>query len=225
MPRLDIAVRGRRDLSSFLVHLTRDLPAAGARDNLVSILRRGRIEARTPFGYAKTIATRKPSLAVSQSVVCFSEAPLSEVARLAGPMPGRQYPLAEYGVAFKKSVARARGVNPVWYFEIGSAVDTALQNLFNQAVVSESPMLQPMWSLFPFMEGTGRLHSGRMKEFSWEREWRHVGDFEFERQELALVIAPEPAHRALTGTYGVHCVDVNWTFDRMLDQLLSARRG
>ena len=43
----------RSDLSTFLVHLTRDLPDGSmAKDNLKSILRESVIEARNPFGIA-----------------------------------------------------------------------------------------------------------------------------------------------------------------------------
>lgn len=46
-----MAIR-RRDFSKYLVHLTRDLPESGARENLLSILSSCTIEARSPFGVA-----------------------------------------------------------------------------------------------------------------------------------------------------------------------------
>lgn len=134
-------------------------------------------------------------------------------------MPGRQNALAPYGVAFSKSNARAKGANPVWYFEIGSAIDTALQNLFNLGLGSASG--QPLLTLSPYLEGVGHLPNGRMKEFAWEREWRHVGDFRFVPSEVALIIAPEAAHRRLEARFGRPCVDADWGLDRMVTSLLT----
>ena len=30
-------------------------------------------------------------------------------------------------------------------------------------------------------------------DFSWEREWRHTGDFRFEFNQLVAIIAPNPS--------------------------------
>lgn len=42
----------RTDLSTFLVHLTRDGPGETAKQRLISILTSHTIEARSPFGHA-----------------------------------------------------------------------------------------------------------------------------------------------------------------------------
>lgn len=45
----------RSDLSTFLVHLTRDYESMSARDNLKSIVSDRVIEARNPFGSALSL--------------------------------------------------------------------------------------------------------------------------------------------------------------------------
>lgn len=52
MAKIEDLLHRRTDLSTFLVHLTRDGDAS-ARDNLISILEAGLIEARTPLGPAR----------------------------------------------------------------------------------------------------------------------------------------------------------------------------
>jgi hypothetical protein len=33
------------------------------------------------------------------------------------------------------------------------------------------------------------MNGNQPKEFSWQREWRHVADFQFNLEEVALIIA------------------------------------
>lgn len=210
----------RRDLSSFVVHFTRELPDATAMENLESILSSRRIEARNPYGFAKTLASRSPVVAVSQRVVCFSETPLSEVGALAAPIEGRRNPLAPFGIAFTKAHVRDRGVNPVWYFEVGGVVESALQALFKQAFGPNSPGPHPAMSIFPYCESMGRLPNGRSKDFAWEREWRHTGDFVFDLDDVELVFAPTGHHARLRRLFGRPCVAVEWSGDAMLAAIL-----
>ena len=52
MPTIESLLHRRTDLSTFLVHFTRDTPtpSAAARDNLLSILGSQRLEARNTYG-------------------------------------------------------------------------------------------------------------------------------------------------------------------------------
>jgi hypothetical protein len=214
MPGLPAQQEARSDLSSFLVHFTRDYEGASADANLKSILDSTTIQARNPYGFAQTVARRDPRIRVSQSVVCFSEAPLSELRELVKPMPGRGAALSPYGVVLSKDVARRKGANPVWYYEIGGTIQVALQNLFGPAMSGEFD--HPALAIFPYVEGMGRLPTGRQKEFSWEREWRVVGDFSFAMNEIEFIVAPVAAHLALRRSFGRPCIDAGWGLDRIL---------
>lgn len=52
----------------------------------------------------------------------------------------------------------------------------------------------PLAQISPFVEqmgsGPGRSGYGYRKEFWWEREWRHRGDFNFFLSDVALGLAP-----------------------------------
>jgi len=67
----------RSDLSTFLVHLTRDFEGQSAKERLQLIINDGRINANSIYGL---LASRKEALteeaANGQKVVCFSETPL-----------------------------------------------------------------------------------------------------------------------------------------------------
>ena len=76
MAAIEDLLHRRTDLSTFLVHLTRNGSQSMARDNLLAMAEDQFIEARTPFGPA---AKHEPLLAdsASQKTVCFTETPLS----------------------------------------------------------------------------------------------------------------------------------------------------
>ncbi len=82
----------------------------------------------------------------------------------------------------------------------------------------------------PFIEqmGTGvRRSDGNryQKEFWWEREWRHVGDFQFFESDLAFGFAPERyvkefeklMHRS--NRRSVRFLDPDWSPERMIAHL------
>ena len=109
----------RTDLSTFVVHLTRRRDATySAQHALVDIARSGRLEARTPLGWAKAQDDPNDPAKQSQRVVCFSETPLQHVYSLFQEIRGRAVKLSTYGVAFTRDTARSKGVNPVWYVDM-----------------------------------------------------------------------------------------------------------
>ena len=128
-----------------------------------------------------------------------------------------------YGLVFTKIVARSKGALPVWYVEADSPQMRAIDRLRHEAWKMEDDWAEhPGAQVFPFIEtmGTG---AGWQKEFWWEREWRHVGDYRFDRHgELALVVAPEEHHELLRSKYpGVRArIDADWSLERVIASLL-----
>ena len=119
MATIEELLHRRTDLSTFLVHFTREYDQRSARDNLVSILRDVRIEARNVYGMADQLARRFPALAEGQKTVCFTETPLEHAWMMCSEIRGRRVQFDDgYGVAFTKTWARRRGINPVWYLDI-----------------------------------------------------------------------------------------------------------
>ncbi|WDZ91197.1 abortive infection system antitoxin AbiGi family protein [Nocardiopsis sp. HUAS JQ3] len=214
MATIEELLHRRTDLSTFLVHLTRDDEESGAkaRQNLLDILEYNRIEARKVYGMAKNLIEQDPGqyrdLVKTQKVVSFTETPLEHAWMMCHKMDGRQRQMQfnGYGLAFTKAFGRRWGVNPVWYLDQtpGHGVPggrkwltRAIHELLEEAVdrgetydaeESEIPPFldEPIFRLTPFLE-----QMGGTKEFWWEREWRYVGDFVFQPKKLVVAFVPE----------------------------------
>lgn len=227
----------RGDLSTFLVHLTRD-GAQSARQNLLAILREQKMEARSAFGPAAEVL-RGTKHEDSQKAVCFTETPLEHTWMMCQPITGRTIKLAGYGLAFAKDWARRKGANPVWYMDITPGHDWlthAADALIKAGRAEPVPaFLQPgssslpeIFRLTPFWEqmGTGTRSDGQSyrKEFSWEREWRFVGDLAFTLNEVVAVFVPENDHHAFSdeaSQAGHHSplpalLDPAWSLEKMI---------
>jgi hypothetical protein len=220
----------RADLSAFLVHFTRDLDTGTAKRNLERILRKHTLEARNPFGPAREMRSRKDK--ESQKCVSFTEVPLMYVHNLTGTIPKRRISLSPYGLAFTKMMARGKGANPVWYVDMTPGHEF-LMNSINRIIEEQKGVAfreTAIAKICPFIEqmGSGTRNSdGRryQKEFWWEREWRHVGDFRFFYSEIALGFAPETEveHfedfvRRLTRKR-IRFVDPRWNMEKMVAHL------
>jgi hypothetical protein len=80
--------------------------------------------------------------------------------------------------------------------------------------------------LTPFIEQMGKPKETR-KEFWWEREWRHVGDFSFDFGDLVVIFAPEEEHDDFDDhLYALkekgrrpQLVDASWGLERMIAAL------
>jgi hypothetical protein len=196
--------RVRRDLSPFLVHLTRDYEGTPADENLVSILTSGVIEARNPYGIAirhlEQIDVTDESALATQRVACFSETPPDDLHGLVSPGIWRRYTFRPYGIAFDRNHMLYHGVNPVWYLnsyqgthdwlahEVNELID-AVAVTKNKKQGAEAFAAAPIARLTPYMEVIGEW-GAKKKDFTFEREWRHVGDFRFAIDDVAAVITP-----------------------------------
>ncbi len=226
----------RTDLSTFVIHWTRDYDGVVARDNLLSILESETIEARNPWGLAKKAIGMELSggdaqaALDSQKAICFTEAPLEQAWSLVGPIKGRTYKLAPFGLAFTKHTARAMGVNPIWYIDATPGHDWLTKQvdlLVENALQSESNFADnPLAKITPFMDVMGTW-DGSKKEFWWEREWRHLGHLPFLKRDLAVVLCPEedmedfkPLLKSKRRT--VPMVDPRWGLERMIAHLAGA---
>ncbi len=184
----------RSDLSTFVIHWTRQYEGVAARDNLVSVLKSRTIEARNPMG-AGVQTLRKLEAAGtlsgdslkdaldSQRVVCFTEAPLEQAWSFICNISGRQNQLEPLGLAFRKEDARRMGINPVWYVDMTPGrywLTHYVENLVRRAADQGKAFADdPISKIAPFIEGMGTWPGLGRKEFWWEREWRHLGDLSF----------------------------------------------
>jgi hypothetical protein len=219
----------RTDLSTFVVHLTRDGDGMSAKERLESIVEMGRLTAGSPMGWAQSCADA-PHLDVAgapQLAVSFSETPLENIYSMFAEIDGRSVNLQPYGLAFTKMAARRKGGNPIWYVDRTAGADhqwataMAIDELAKEALKSGSDEVRSrIGKLLPFFEVMGSWPQGQ-KEFWWEREWRHVGDMEFDASDVALWLCPESDvehfENLLQG--GGRVVDPSWSLERIVASL------
>jgi hypothetical protein len=236
--RIEQLLYRRTDLSTFLVHLTKDTETGTARENLLSIAESRTIEARTAFGLAQSLDKHLRRTSATQRVACFSETPLEHTWMMVRDIHGRQESFTKYGLVFTKSSCRRRGCNPVWYLDITVGHDWLTNPVYRQidravadatvgGIVESRRLAQhDILRMTPFMEKMG-VSNGMRKEFSWEREWRHVGHFRFESAEnVVALLAPEEDHHTLRPelTYAwrrreIPLIDPDWGLERMISAL------
>jgi hypothetical protein len=182
----------RSDLSTFLVHLTRDWTDEeedyfqSARDAFAQIIEQRRLLAVSPMGFAQEQDDPADTAKQSQRVVSFTETPLEYTHAMFVEIEDRErrIKLRPYGLALTKVIARQRAVNPVWYVDMTPAghewLAHQIWSLRDTAVATAAFHEQPIARLLPFVDWMGGPFplTGKAKEFWWEREWRHQGHFE-----------------------------------------------
>ncbi|MCH8050968.1 MAG: hypothetical protein IIC86_03010 [Chloroflexi bacterium] len=226
----------RTDLSTFVVHWSRDFGDDSALENLKSILDSRTLFAKTAFGSAVTQleniedAVERAAARESQKVVCFTEAPLEQAWSFVCEIAGRTTPLQPYGVAFTKQTARGLGVNPVLYMDMTPGHDwkvtKAAEALVKRAIESGEFLSDPISRLAPFLDWMGTWPSGKKKEFWWEREWRHLGDLEFSIKDVAVIFCPENDFEVIGNVLDeiepsrkIHTLDPIWGLEHFIKRL------
>ncbi|GAA2080817.1 hypothetical protein IDH50_03195 [Aeromicrobium tamlense] len=233
MVKIQDLLHRRTDLSTFLVHLSRDGgPGHSARENLISILAAGQITAGNPLGPARELEPVLEGTGVTQRVVCLTETPLEHVWMMLEQIEGRQVQFAPYGLATTKVAARVAGANPVWYTDMTKYGRTwplsYMNDLVEQACARATvdgelrPTLlanEPFLRIAPYFETMGPTNGpGLNKEFWWEREWRMVGDYHLgnPKRWMAL-LAPEADHESLRADIAEIDADPGWAKRPILD--------
>jgi hypothetical protein len=238
MAKIEDLLQRRNDLSTFLVHLTRDTGTETARANLLRILDREVVEARSVYGMGKAYEDVDSEFQNSQRVV-FTETPLEHVWMMCQDIESRSMHFSHYGLAVTKSWARRNHINPVWYLDISSRggpdwltqpINRLLERAYDDSVEDEEAPLadSDIAKIAPFIEQMGPMRSGGRKEFWWEREWRHVGHLHVPWQHIVAVFAPNNQHSRLLEqmTEGVSpkytappLLDPRWGLERMIASL------
>jgi len=184
------------------------------------------------FGAAKGRLEEVGAVTATQKCVCFTETPLEYVHLLLQQIDNRQVQFEPYGIAFPKKLGRAKGVNPVWYIDITPGHDWLMgpiNELVNLAIATGGLDAAPIGKLTPFIEqmGTHRDAAGAIiyrKEFWWEREWRHVGNFGL--PDHVIVLCPETEFAEFRQAVEDHplfgtgsFVDPRWGLERIISRL------
>jgi hypothetical protein len=191
----------RDDLSRFVVHLTRDTDdGESALDHLVSILATKRIEARTAYCLFQHDFKRLEFADCLQNAfrtVCLTETPLSQINKLTNPDIERKIKLAPYGLVFLKDFVLERNGNPAVFIN-AHGDDTVKRMLldefrfrfksvttlrqFNRKYTTSGDARIRYYSLINVIQNN--------HNFTWEREWRHLGNLRFKYENLIAIICP-----------------------------------
>src|ERR1039457_1404530 len=135
--------------------------------------------------------------------------------------------------------ARNRGVNPVWYIDITPGHDwlmNPINGLVEQAVEHSKRFRKTRLSkICPFIEQMGSGAGvqggfGYRKEFWWEREWRHSGDFQFFWSEVVFGLCPEnriEEFEEMTRKPGrrIKFIDPGWSLERTIAHMAGCQEG
>lgn len=201
------------DMSDFVVHFTKGSDEEDDYGNMFGIYGDHVLKPKRAFGIGRKLCP----IPESQFAVCFSEIPPGEWARLA------QRRETKYGIGFRKSFVKSKGSGPIWYVLKESPQWSVLQDMMRRET---SDGAAGIWKLTPFIDAPGEYES-REYFFEWEREWRHVGEFSFEPEEVAFLLIPEELHEAARGffedalrehvgpAYLCPYVDPSWDRDRI----------
>ncbi len=201
MRNIDEVLVSRNDLSPFLVHLTREYGGRSPGQNLVKILRSGRLKyGKEPMSVARY---RYPFGDISDSqmntyfkAVSFTETPLNEIDSLLD-IERRSISFSPYGLVFLRERCVKKGVAPVIYINntLGDK-DKVVESLCK--LIKRDPVAAQ--EILPYVSFFGRKlrpynktrRHGEM-DFTWEREWRYAsanGYFDFDESDLFMGLCP-----------------------------------
>lgn len=232
--KIEEVLSSRTDLSTFLIHLTKGSGDISAKDILAKIIRDKKLLAGSPFGIAAKSLDRDTN--ETQRAVCFTETPMAHLSLLTEEIEGRAIQFEPYGIAITRKQGRKQAVNPVWYIDITPGhtwLTNPLNELVNKAIASGDFNRSEISKIAPFIEqmGAGQGNPGAgirayRKEFWWEREWRHVGDFCLPNTYIVLCpVADIPELRAVIAALDeesrpyVSFVDPAWSLESIIGKL------
>jgi hypothetical protein len=200
---IDDILRFRKDISPFLVHLTRDFDEnADAASVLTTIISEKRLKCGSgeisSAAYGMITGPMPPDeLKRWFAAICLTETPLEEIHCLL-EIRNRRVNLQPYGLVFlKDKVIAKHDISPVLYFNnTKRKADVLIQALCTLIATnpSEAERILPLVSTFGLRVTPPRAlqQTGRM-DFYWEREWRlpsACGDLTFDANDVFVGLCP-----------------------------------
>jgi hypothetical protein len=210
----------RKDISRFMVHLTRDdrgtdENGATARDNFLNILASRTIGAYRPHCLH---TKRLPDAHRSKfKVACFTECPLSQIEHMAGSIPGRQISLEPWGFVFHREFLIEMNAQPVTYINSYGS-DQSVRDAYDAIFESSLKMdfAGSKWKVLPFVSA---MHDGC--DFAWEREWRRRGSLSFEISDIVCAVVPDDVDLEVKKKLAASAIPMyspGWNLERMIEE-------
>lgn len=210
-------LKGKRDFSPLLVHLTKDDEGEGisAKDILAEILTRKILLAASHYCLFDTDLEKPENSLIKEKfkVVCFTETPLDLVDILLLELEGRYFFKPKpYGLVFTKDFIRQRGGNPVFY--VSKIIFDSLWKAYKNAKERN------------FDQGDNKFlalvnYCDEQMDFHWEREWRVVGNLDFELSDVYLAFCPEKHMADFEEKFNeLTFIDPKWGIYQILEKLV-----
>ena len=218
----------REDLSHFVVHLTRDdrkdNEGSTARRNFEEILSDKKIIAFNPHCiFNKQLKEIPEKIRNEFDVSCFTEIPLHQIHLLIQPMKGRTIKLEPYGFVFRKDYLISKGAQPAIYinsYDNNNQLRDSIDDLLSLA--KERKFKDKFHNLFPFINAMHERY-----DFTWEREWRMLGDLKFQLKDIICVILPADKENELKerfAKFGIAVISPSWTYEQIIGKLAQQQR-
>ena len=202
----------KRDYSPLLVHLTRKDGLYTAKEVLECILDEHTLRAYSYYClFQEEINSLEDTIKNEFKIVCFTETPIDQIEVLLERVQGRNIILEPYGLVFKKDYIRQNKGNPVFY--ISGNLSAPLWQLYHNAKANN------------FTTGEHKVLALINKcdetiDFHWEREWRIVGNLEFNLSEIYCGLCPEEDIQFFENKYHLIFISPYWGVNKILDKLV-----
>ena len=230
--------KDRKDFSRYLVHLTRKTKNIEAEDNLINILKIKKIEARNfhcLFGPKLKRMKLTERLIKSFKTVCFTETPLDQISKLTLENFPRKIKLKPYGVVFWRDELIESGANPAIYVNAeGTNLNKYLINEFDRHFKGVKALYrlkknQEFYNDIIHYYSLINLMSSNY-DYSWEREWRFIGDFKFLYRDIVAIVALIPnafirkCRRELSKSKmnyieRIPVISPNWGYEQVVEEM------
>lgn len=244
---MPVMSKGRRnDVSNFIIHLSRDFKPANkkADDNLIKILKNKKIEARNYhclFGHA----IRKSKLTSPNKskfkTACFTETPIDQILNLTEATDNRKILLRGFGLVFRRSKFLKDGGNPAIYINGNNDLKRELIDEFD-ALMNKAEGYAQDKRQSDLIDKCSMFYSliniiSTRYDFTWEREWRFVGDYKFNYSDVVAIIAENPAdfkekikkHLSALEEYKfinkIPIISPEWNHEELIDELCKSRQN
>lgn len=221
------AIKGRDDISRFVVHLTRDDTSdfnngGTAEGNFRDIIEERRIRAYQPHCLHADKIPEK--LQKRYYVSCFTEVPLTQIHLLTREILGRKILLEPYGFVFSREFIIRKGAQPAIYinsYDGNSWLREAVDTLCEIARKKEFKNGK-VWRILPFLNAMHERY-----DFTWEREWRVRGDVKFQPSDVVAVILPDSGCKALREKFalkGIPVISPGLSYEEIVGELSQQQR-
>ena len=178
MEEQKVIKRKKDELSTFLVHLTRNTEnERTAKENLIDIICGRMIEPRN----AKGLFYSMDEVRHQVRSVCFNESTLGDIKNMVGKFSGRGIELSSYGLVFSREFLIQKGANPVFY--VNTYANDERKRLLMETIKNlpsdKQRVIAPYIDIFGWTGEENKIY-----DFHWEHEWRYSGNFTFEWKDV-----------------------------------------